>query len=95
MHRAFDGGRVLWGASQEGAPPVVLCQQCGGWTQCNQSPLPASACRMHPTDAAADSIRRFRCGTRPVGNTTSANYGLRISEAYHLEPDDFDVELDG
>ncbi len=49
---------------------------------------------MHPTDAAADCIRRFRCGTHPVGSTASANYGLRISKAYYLEPDDFEEELD-
>ncbi len=95
MRRAFLGGHVLWGASQEGAPPVVLCQQCGGWTQCDQSPLLGGACGMHPSDAAADSIRRFRCGTHPLGNTTSANYGVRISKAYHLEPDDFDEVPDG
>ncbi len=91
MHRAFHGGHVLWGASQEGAPPVVLCQQCGGWTQCDQSPLLSGACRMHPTDAAAECIRRFRRGTHPVANLMSANYGRTISKAYPLEADDFEV----
>ncbi len=94
MHRAFNGGHELWGASQEGAPPVVLCQQCGGWTQCNQSPLLAGECRMHPTEAAAECIRRFRRGIHPVGNTMSANFGVRITKAYLLEPEDFVMDPD-
>ncbi len=92
MHRAIDGGHLLWGASQEGAPPVVLCQQCGGWTQCDQSPLLAGACRGLPTNSAAESIRKFRHGIHPVGNSTSSNWGLRISKAYLLDPDDFEME---
>ncbi len=94
MHRAFHGGHELWGASQEGAPPVVLCQQCGGWTQCDQSPLLAGACRMQQTDAAAECIRRFRRGTHPVGNSSSANCGVRISKAYALDPADFELPPD-
>ncbi len=93
MHRAFQGGHELWGASQEGAPPVVLCQRCGGWTQCDQSPLLAGACRGVPTDAASDCIRRFRRGTHPVGNSLSANCGAKISKAYALDPADFEMPL--